>query len=114
MDIKQAIQHVLQNYANFEGRACRSEYWYWVLAVFIIHLILDFLGLRMLALLVSLALIVPSLAVAVRRLHDIDKSGWLGLVALIPVVGWVVVIYWLVQPGTVGPNQYGSGPLAAV
>lgn len=110
MDFKQAIQHVLQNYATFEGRACRSEYWYWVLGVFVVNLLLDVIGLRLIGLIFSLATIVPSIAVAVRRMHDIDKTGWLLLIGFVPILGWIVVIYWLVQP-TGGPNQYGEGPL---
>jgi uncharacterized membrane protein YhaH (DUF805 family) len=111
MDFKQAIQHVLQNYANFEGRACRSEYWYWVLATFIVNLVLGLVGLRLLDWIFVLATVVPSIAAGVRRMHDIDKSGWLLLIGFVPIVGWVIVIYWLVQPGTSGPNQYGEGPL---
>ena len=112
MDFKQAIQHVLQNYANFEGRACRSEFWYWALAMFIAHLVLEALGLRILDWLFSLATIVPSFAVGARRLHDIDKTGWFVLIALIPVVGWIIMIIWGVTEGTKGPNQYGQDPLA--
>ena len=112
MDFKQAIQHVLQNYANFEGRACRSEYWYWVLAMVIVHVILQAIGLHVLDWLFALVTVVPSFAVGVRRLHDIDKTGWLVFVVFIPVVGWIIMIVWAVTQGTAGPNQYGQDPLA--
>lgn len=78
----------------------------------IAEVILYAIGLRFLYTLFALATIVPSIAVAVRRLHDIDKIGWLVLIGLIPFVGWLVIIYWAVQPGTSGPNQYGHDPLA--
>ena len=114
MDIKEAVRHVLQNYANFEGRACRSEYWYWVLVIFIISLLLDLIGLRVLQILLSLATIVPSFAVGVRRLHDINKTGWLVLLGFIPVVGWIILIVWAATKGTDGPNQYGPDPLTGL
>lgn len=112
MDFKQAVQHVLQNYANFEGRACRSEYWYWVLAILIADFILYAIGLQFLEWLFTLVTVVPSIAVGVRRLHDIDKTGWFVFIALIPVVGWIIMIVWAVTQGTTGPNQYGHDPLA--
>ncbi len=112
MDIKEAVRHVLQNYANFEGRACRSEYWYWVLVMVVIGIVLDLIGLRILQILLSLATLVPSFAVGVRRLHDINKTGWLVLIALIPFVGWIIMIIWAATKGNSGPNQYGPDPLA--
>ena len=60
--------------------------------------------LRMLA---GLALFLPTLAVTVRRLHDIDRSGWWYLLSLIPIIGILVLLYWYIQPGTEGPNQFG-------
>jgi uncharacterized membrane protein YhaH (DUF805 family) len=114
MDFKQAIQHVLQNYANFEGRACRSEYWYWVLAIFIVHVVLQGIGLHFIDWIFALATLVPSFAVGVRRLHDIDKTGWLVLIVFIPFVGWIIMIVWAATKGTDGPNQYGADPLAGL
>ena len=62
-----------------------------------------------LSLVVSLALLLPGLAVSVRRLHDIDRSGWWVLIAFIPIIGLIVLIYWYVQPGTAGENRFGPG-----
>lgn len=113
MDFKQAVLRCLRDkYADFGGRASRPEFWWFALATFLVGLLLNILHLGILALLVNLALLVPSLAVGARRLHDIGKSGWLQLIWLIPFIGWILLIYWLVQPST-GPNAYGEGPAPA-
>jgi uncharacterized membrane protein YhaH (DUF805 family) len=70
------------------------------------------IGGSVLSLLVSLSLIVPNIAASARRLHDTGKSGWYQLVGLIPLIGWIYVIYLLVQPGDVGSNALGDGPMA--
>ena len=67
------------------------------------------LGVPLLQIVVGLGLLIPGLAVGARRLHDIGKSGWLQLIWIVPLIGWAVMIYWMVQP--TGPaNQYGTGP----
>ncbi len=105
---------VLQNYANFEGRARRSEYWYFVLFNMIFGIaagVLDSLwGMPVLYALYMLAIIVPSIAVAVRRLHDIGKSGWFLFVALIPLVGGIWLLILLVTDSNPGDNEFGSNP----
>lgn len=113
MDFKQAvIRCVRDNYANFNGRAARPEFWYFMLACVIVGFVLGMFNMNMLALLFNLAVLLPSLAVGARRLHDIGKSGWLQLVGLIPLLGWILLIYWFVQPSG-GPNEYGEGPATA-
>jgi uncharacterized membrane protein YhaH (DUF805 family) len=113
MDLKQAvIRCVKDKYAEFGGRAGRPEFWYFMLAYLILNVVLGILHLGILSALVYLALLVPSLAAGSRRLHDVGKSGWLQLVGLIPIVGWILVIYWLALPST-GPNEYGEGPAVA-
>jgi uncharacterized membrane protein YhaH (DUF805 family) len=109
MDFKQAVITCLRDkYVDFSGRAGKAEFWWFFLAQVIIMVIASFLG-DILSSLVSLALLLPGLGVGTRRLHDIGKSGWLQLLWLIPVLGWALLIYWLVQP--TGPaNQYGEGP----
>ena len=110
MDFKQAVLRCVRDkYAEFNGRASRSEFWWFALATFLVGLALSILHLDIIALLVNLALAVPSLAVGARRLHDIGKSGWFQLIWLIPLVGWIFLVYLLAQP-SVGPNQYGEGP----
>jgi len=113
MDLKQAVIRCLKDrYADFGGRAGRAEFWYFMLAWVLAGVVLGILGLHILALLLDLALLVPGLAVSSRRLHDVGKSGWMQLVGLIPILGWILVIYWLALP-SVGPNAYGEGPAAA-
>lgn len=103
---------VLQNYANFSGRARRAEYWNFVLANFLlgiaINIVLGILKIGALGGLYQLAVLVPSLAVGVRRLHDIGKSGWALLLVLIPLIGWIVLIVWAFKDGEQGPNKYGD------
>ena len=116
MTMQEAVRTVLSKYADFSGRARRSEYWYWALAyaiAYVIALILDgILGINLLVYLVVLAAIVPSIAVGVRRLHDTDRSGWFILIGLIPIIGAIVLIVFYVQDS--GPdNQYGPNPKGA-
>lgn len=106
MNFTQAISSCLQQYATFSGRAMRSEFWWFALFTVIVNIVASMFG-ELVNSLVSLALLVPSIAVGARRLHDIGKSGWLQLLWIIPLIGWVILIYWAVQPSE-GPNAYGS------
>ena len=108
-EIQKSVRTCLTKYADFNGRAARPEFWWFVLAQFVVGLILNMV-LPLLGGLFSLAMLVPSLAAGSRRLHDIGKTGWLQLLALIPIVGWVILIYWAAQPGDPAANQYGSPP----
>lgn len=109
MDFVTAVKTCLaQKYADFNGRATRSEFWWFVLFSVVVQIIARMLLGISLGGLVALALLVPSLAVGSRRLHDIGKSGWLQLLALIPVIGWLVLLYWEVQPSQAEANQYGD------
>ncbi len=114
---------VLRKYTVFEGRARRSEYWYFVLFNAVIVLVLWFfdliLGTRIKDMniglfsdLYSLAVLVPSLAVSVRRLHDIGKTGWLILIGFIPILGGLVLLFFMVQDSNPGDNAYGPNPKA--
>ncbi len=124
-----AVQTVLEKYATFIGRASRSELWWWWLFVLLLSLgtqlidglfIAPLLGFEVLeentgqplTLIALLALLLPNIAVSVRRLHDIDRSGWWVLIGLVPFVGVLVLLYWWVQSGTNGPNTYGNDPLS--
>ena len=108
------LKVVRDNYANFSGRARRSEYWYYALCNFLIGLVLQvvdyFIGFNLLGGIYGLAVLVPGLAVFVRRLHDVNKSGWFILLILLPVIGWIWLLVLLFTEGTVGPNQYGEDP----
>lgn len=109
MNFVDAVKVCFTKYVGFEGRATRSEYWWWVLFVVLVSIALGALKLQMLSGLFSLGILLPSLAVGARRLHDIGKSGWWLLVNLIPLVGWLVLLYFMVQPSQAGSNEYGPG-----
>jgi uncharacterized membrane protein YhaH (DUF805 family) len=102
---------VWQNFATFSGRARRSEYWYFVLFNVIISFVLGFVGGMMgsaaLANIYTIAVIVPSIAVGVRRMHDVGKSGWF---LLVPIYNLILAC----TEGTRGDNEYGSDPKAEV
>ena len=106
---------VLQRYAKFDGRAGRAEFWWFALANFVAYIALAILAqissiLLILYVVYAIAVFVPSIAVAIRRLHDTDKSGWMLLLGLIPFVGFIILLVFYIQEGTAGPNKYGAGP----
>ena len=122
MNFTTAAETCLRKYATFSGRAIRSEYWYFslfaaciYLAAAIIDLILGTSGhgltLGFVYTLALLGLFLPSLAVAVRRLHDKNRSGWWLFLYLVPLVGLVVILAWKCQRGTTGENSFGYDPL---
>ena len=133
MGMMEAIELFFKNYTNFEGRSRRAEYWWILLANLIIGLVAGliigaigggFANLNVIGMLLGavlglyfLAILVPSIALAVRRFHDLDQTGWLVLVfmlvGLIPLIGFLAVIaqyIWFAMPGTTGPNKYGPDP----
>ena len=112
---------VLKNYAGFSGRARRKEYWMFFLfnMIFaIVAMILDnVLGIAIEGVgygplygLYALAVLIPGLAVSVRRLHDVGKSGWMLLIALIPLIGAIWLLVLMLTDSNPGENQYGSNP----
>ncbi|RUO59871.1 DUF805 domain-containing protein [Pseudidiomarina marina] len=114
---------VLKKYAVFSGRARRSEYWFFVLFNTIIGFVLGFIdgilgfsdpdmSIGVLGAIYSLAVLIPSIAVGVRRLHDTDRSGWWLLIALIPLIGAIVLIVFFVMDSTPGENRFGPNPKA--
>lgn len=125
MGFVQAIASGFSNYVAFSGRAIRSEYWYWVLFTILGSIIAGILDATLFGVdysggpavspidgIFSLVTILPSLAVSIRRLHDIDRTGWWVLLAL-TLIGALVLIYWACQKGTDGPNRFGPDPLSA-
>ncbi len=138
-DFWRAIGICFRKYADFNGRAPRAEYWWWVLFQWLIGLTATMidtptylayfaalsnnwpssglpppfpysLGLSLTSL-VNLALFLPTLSVSVRRLHDLDKSGWWLLLSFIPLIGWIILLVWACTRGTRGPNRFGPNPL---
>jgi uncharacterized membrane protein YhaH (DUF805 family) len=113
----------LTNFANFSDRAPRAEYWWFYLltmVAYIVATILDSIlggggalgSYGLFSIVVMLGLLIPSLAVGVRRLHDTDRSGWWLLIVLIPLVGAIVLLVFLVLEGTKGDNRFGPDPYA--
>lgn len=120
MDFVQAVSHCFHNYVSGAGRAARSEYWYFVLFSVVLSLCAGVLDAAIfssfesgpLSLIVSLALFLPSVAVGIRRLHDIDRTGWWMLICF-TVIGIILLIIWACLRGTPGDNRYGPDPLAS-
>lgn len=138
MTFGQSIKHVFSNYAVFKGRASRSEFWWFFLFTFIVQTIVQIpyqIGLSQIEganmfwgtnpsgemnsllviggalMLIWLAItIVPTIAVTVRRLHDIDRSGWWWWLNIVCCIGWIVLLVFQLLPSTPGPNRYGEGP----
>jgi uncharacterized membrane protein YhaH (DUF805 family) len=117
MSFFEAITAALRNYFNFTGRATRAEYWYWTLPVGIINIVLGVADERLnpgaafgafswITMIVFLATVLPTLAVSIRRLHDIDRTGW-WMLLWFTAIGGLVLIYWACRPGAAGPNRFG-------
>ena len=135
MTLIESIQTCFRKYADFKGRASRSEYWWFTLFVLLVSIASGLLGDAVsggdavcgrdlvcegdafsggdavsggdaASVLVDLALFLPYLAASARRLHDIGRSGWWQLVGFVPLIGWLVMLYWCVQDSE-GPNTYG-------
>ena len=100
MNFQESIQECFRKYADFSGRASRPEYWWFVLFVLIANLALSAIS-TVLGFIFVLATLLPSIAAATRRLHDTNRSGWWQLIAFVPLIGWLVLIFFLVQPGQV-------------
>lgn len=123
MNLPQAVLSAFKNYTTFTGRAARSEFWYWVLFWILAAWVLNILdiaifgaatiarnGLYPLYSIFTIIAFLPSLAVTVRRLHDVDRSGWWIFILLIPIAGFLVLLYWYCSKGTPGMNRFGPEP----
>jgi len=116
MSFTEAISSVFSNYATFSGRARRSEYWFFSLFNVLASVVMSVLviategKLSFISVIWSLAMVIPGLAVTVRRLHDVGKSGWYILMALIPLVGVIILLVAEVSDSQPGNNAYGPNP----
>ncbi len=108
MTFGESIKICFSKYADFNGRASRSEFWWWFLFIVLASMALSIAS-EMLSALFSLGTLLPTLAVGARRLHDTDRSGWLQLIWIIPVVGWIFLIVWGAQEGKEA-NRFGPTP----
>lgn len=120
--MEKVIGCLTTNYVNFSGRASRSEYWLFYLFTIIAGIVMVIIdaavgtydaktGYGLLNTVFSLAVLVPGLAVSVRRLHDLNKSGWWLLISIIPFIGAICLIVWFCFKGTEGQNRFGYNPL---
>ena len=98
MTFQESVQVCFSKYADFGGRATRSEYWWFILFIVLVSVATSLVS-DTLAALFSLATLLPSIAAAARRLHDTNRSGWWQLIVLVPVVGLVILIFFLAQEG---------------
>ncbi|MCF8528007.1 MAG: DUF805 domain-containing protein [Candidatus Nanopelagicales bacterium] len=122
MTFGQAISYNFSNLSNFEGRAGRSEFWWWALFVLVIGFVInpaaggvgvvlgdsEFGFLTLMGYVFWAILVLATIAVGARRLHDTGKSGWLQLLWFLPCVGWIIMIVLWAQPGAPGDNAYGA------
>jgi len=125
LDFATGVKSAWSRYAQFNGRSCRAEFWYFRLSVsggnLLITLVSNLIGvsgspiamfvMASISLIFALAVIIPDLSVSCRRLHDRDRSGWWVLLILIPIIGWIILLIWVCQPGQRGSNRFGPDPL---
>lgn len=119
MNLTDACKSVLGQFAGFSGRARRSEFWWWYLLsatlpiiVYVLAAVLNSSIVAVLAVILSIVIILPTLAVSVRRLHDTGRSGWWYLIIFVPLVGGILLLVWWALDGEPGVNQYGPSPLS--
>jgi len=123
--MKWFLEALTKKYATFEGRARRSEYWYFALFYFLVIFVLaivdgvtgtlnEEVGIGLLSGLFVLATFVPTIAVTVRRLHDTDRSGWWVLLEFLPIVGALVVLVFMVLDSQPGANRFGPNPKGVI
>lgn len=121
MDFNYFLYPIKNQYADFSGRTSRKQYWMFALFSFLISLGLSIvenvMGLKasaastgILSSIYSLVIFLPSLGLAVRRLHDLNKSGWWLLMLFVPIVGWIVLLVFMLTMGDQAENQYGKQP----
>ena len=123
MSFTDAVKSCFSKYVTFSGRAPRSEYWYWALFTVIAAVLLRIIDMMVLGApasstgilggLFSLATFLPAISVAVRRLHDINRSGWWYWIILTGI-GIILLIVWFCTKGTAGPNRFGTDPLGVI
>ncbi len=115
-----AISICFGKYATFSGRAPRAEYWYFVLFQVLVNIAIGIVGAassevgNAFSIIFALAIFLPGLAATIRRLHDLDRSGWWVLIVLVPIVGAILLIVWFCTRGTRGPNRFGPENGAAI
>ena len=116
MNFFNAIKFGFNGYFDFSGRSSRSEYWWFLLFFMVVSFVvplLDSTQSGLISILAVLGLYIPVLAVQVRRLHDINRSGWWILISFVPIVGAILLLVWHCSKGTQGDNRFGKDPLGS-
>lgn len=108
------VHPIRDQFFDFEGRSTVQQYWMFTLWCFIFYILLEIIGEDIIYALFSLILLFPSFSIGARRLHDIGKSGWWQLLWFIPIIGWIIMIVFLVTKGDSGANRYGADPRGLV
>jgi uncharacterized membrane protein YhaH (DUF805 family) len=106
-----AVKTCFVKYADFNGCASRSEFWWWILFTLIASIALQSISYNLSGAF-SIATFLPGIAVTARRLHDTDRSGWLQLLWIVPIIGWILLVIWCAEEGK--PNRYGTSPQGPV
>lgn len=114
----QAVKRVLNNYAGFTGRASRAEFWWFILftcivswVIAILYAVTNMAIFQWISWVVNLGLLIPTLAVSWRRLHDVGRAGGWWFINFVPIVGWIFFIIWCVKPSEPQPNRFGNVPV---
>ena len=114
MTFGEAVKSGFDHYVKFDGRASRSMFWWWVLFAILVSIaanIIDaIIWAPIFSLLAAIGLFLPGLSVAIRRLHDTNRTGWWYLIGLVPLIGFIVLLIFFLEQGTPGPNEYGPPP----
>ena len=134
MGYTDAVKFGFIRYFDFTTRSSRSEFWWWILFTFLVGVALVIVnsilfgpsiqqsdaggtyvhfGGGVFGTIFEVVILIPTIAICCRRLHDTDKSGWRQLLAIIPIIGWCILLYWFVQPGEDGQNSFGANPLGS-
>lgn len=117
----EAVRNAYRNFANFSGRARRAEYWWWTLFATLVYLGAEAVnlgaysmdgGANPAGLIILLVILFPGIALSVRRLHDTGRSGWWLLVNVLPLIGYLIFLYWMIKRGDQGANEFGPDPTA--
>ena len=123
MNMIEAVRVCFIKYAQFRGRARRAEFWWFMLFLFVLGIGVDLTDTMIfgysweeyamgpMGAVYTLATIIPSIAVGVRRLHDTNRSGWWSLLVLVPLIGWIILIVWWAKSGAQEQNRYGAAPI---
>ena len=112
MSFTEAVKTCFEKILTIDGRARRSEFWYFSVCVFLISVVVNmvFGNTSVIVRIISLILNIATVTVGIRRLHDIGKSGYWYLIGFVPVIGWILLIYWYCQDSQPGTNMYGENP----